>query len=717
MIFSGKKRLSVVGIIIAAFALGIAAFCVYSFFFSAAWGSTFQVSVVFYDTVNQEPLSGVSVVCSRNHSRNAQEAVTDEQGRASFDLSKGKYTLAWSIDGFSDGSQNITVQEDINLPPQYLVPRAGRKEAYIVAAWDGDADLDLCVYSDREERCIGRESLPGDAYVLGDIAGENYELAYMDNYTDASYTVFIKDYSAAGAAQEVQPKSVDIRIYTADGLLYQEQMRLSEPEAAKGDTALYECAHISGKMVEKSERYIEDLTDYPWAARDKNDPVGWTRESVIQVEVVYSYDDAGELKEITRSEYNEGGHVTLDAVYNRFGKLTREHKWVYADNGAIIEDSTAGYYNDKYRCYKTTYDAYENKISECIYDAYGFLLSEDRYEIQYDENGNMLARKEFYINSAGEQSLRYDNTYDEDGELISLHEYRDGELMRQKESEYDENGELKRTWWGFYNNVLDTAVYDADGDMLVGEYDTDGNEIKYTVYCYDEDGELKLDWWWEAQYNSEGNEISRRYYDANGELDWWWEAQYDSEGNKISYHYFDDYGDGEWNWWWEAEYDSDGRRTASYTYRDERKRLKTTVKLYEYTPEGERKIVYEYDTDGKTIDDMEMWEYNADGELTLHALTHDLESWEFRYEWTYDERGNETTSYRYVDDMGLNYGYEMEYDALDRMTVQRHYSGDGSVNVTNYTYTDVYDAAAGIVTAYKEIDGVISEKKIIWYYP
>lgn len=708
---SGKKRSSVIGIIIAAFTLGIAVFCVYRFFFSGALESTFEVSVVFYDTVNQEPLSGVSVVCRRSYNRHSQEAVTDEEGRVTFDLSKGKYTLGWSMDGYCDGSRNISVQEDVKLLPQYLVPCAGRREAYIVAVWDGEADIDLCVYSDQEKRCIGKESLPGDAYVLGDIVGQNYELAYLDDYTDESYTVFAKNYDAA---QGVQPKSIDISIYTAEGLLYHEQAALSEPETVEGNSALYECARISGGAVEKSGWYIEDLTDYPWAARDKNDPAGWTQESVRQIKEVYSYDDAGKLVKITRTEYNEGGHVTLDAAYNRFRKCIREHIGVYDDGGAVIETSTA-YYDEDYICYKTLYDAYGNIISSHEYDAYGSLQGGDQYEYQYDENGNILAKKRFYINSAGEQFLSWESTYDENGDTTSIHDYQHGILMRQMESEYDENGKLKRQWWGFYNNVLDTAVYDADGDMLVAEYDTDGNEIKYTVYCYDENGELELDWWWEAQYDSEGNEILCRYFDENGELDWWREAQYDSEGNEISCHYFYTYGDGIWNWWREAEYDSEGKLTASYTYRDERKILET-AELYEHTPEGKRKIVYGYDTDGETIDDMEMWEYNADGELTLHARTYDLETWVFRVETIYDERGNETAYYHYVDDIVLEYGSETEYDALDRMTVQRRYSGDGSVNVTTYTYTDVYDAAAGIVTTYKEIDGVIREKEITWYY-
>lgn len=34
----------------------------------------------------------------------------------------------------------------------------------------------------------------------------------------------------------------------------------------------------------------------------------------------------------------------------------------------------------------------------------------------------------------------------------------------------------------------------------------------------------------------------------------------------------------------------------------------------------------------------------------------------------------------------------------DIVTVERSYSGDGSVNVTTYIYTDVFDAAAGTVT-------------------
>ncbi|MDE7223374.1 MAG: hypothetical protein K2O34_06300, partial [Acetatifactor sp.] len=570
-----KKRTEpIIVVIMAVVLLAMTIFGIYRFWFYVK--PVYPVSMIFYDVVNQEPLSGVSVVCRRGHSRHVQEeAMTDSEGRVVFDLPEGKYTLDWSVDGYYDGSQNIFARETGMLPVQYLVPRAGWREAYIVAAWDGNADLDLCIYHDQEQRCIGRESLPGDAYVLEDIADKSYELAYLDDYTDGSYTVFIKDYDGAGDTQRVQPEDVDIRIYTAEGLMYHEQTALSELESAESYTALYECARISGQTVEKSERYIEDLTDYPWAARDKNDPARWMEDSVMQAKEVYSYDDAGKLGGITRTQYNESGQVTLDATYNGFGKCIWEHIWIYDDGGAVIKQNT-GYYGKDYRYYEAEYDSYGNITLKCNYDKYGSLQGVDRYEYQYDENGNMLARKDFYINGDGEEFITWEAVYDESGELISLHDYGHGVLERQIESEYDENGKLRRRWAGFYNNVRETAVYNIDGDWLEEEYDDQGNMIKYSVYCYNEDGELELDWREEYQYDSAGNEISCRRFDKNGELDWSRKAEYDAAGNQIFCHEFYEYGDGVWDKWWKAEYDSDGRIAAAYTYRGGGKRLTTS---------------------------------------------------------------------------------------------------------------------------------------------
>ncbi|MDE7223849.1 MAG: hypothetical protein K2O34_08735, partial [Acetatifactor sp.] len=129
---------------------------------------------------------------------------------------------------------------------------------------------------------------------------------------------------------------------------------------------------------------------------------------------------------------------------------------------------------------------------------------------------------------------------------------------------------------------------------------------------------------------------------------------------------------------------------------------------------GECKTVYHYVGARETIEDMETWEYNVNGKLTLHARTDDLETWVFWDETIYDERGNETASYHYVDDMVLSYGRETEYDEMNNATLERFYHSDGSIEVT--TYTNVYDAAAGTVTIYEETGGVIRERRINRYW-
>lgn len=586
---------------------------------------------------------------------------------------------------------------------QYLVPALEKNEAYIIVEWDFDADLDLCVYSEQEERCIVRDGLSESDHVLGDIAHRNYELAYLKDYRHTDYTVFLKDYSASQSAEGTEPGSVDIRMYVSRVSLYHKRAVLRTQELPEGSPLLYECVHLHGAVMEESGRYIEDLSGYSWAVRDKNDPAGWIGESTVQVEEIYTYDALGNIGGIERWEYNENGRMTRNAFYNSYKKLDREYVVEY-DGDEKIVGSTSIYYGDEYIRYERLYDDWGNEVMEYKYSADGSFQGGDRNEIQYSENGAVLSRREYYIDSDGRQIPSWESTYNENGDLTSLHEYYRGVLVRQMESEYDENGELKRRWWGFYHDILDIAEYKADGDLLVSEYDADGKET-YFVYKYNEDGELAL--FFKADYDDDGHEILRQYYDGDGQTTSWHETQYNAEGKEISYCEYS--GDGTREYGRRTEYGAN--RETVYSYEDGDWRLWV---LREYTAEGWIETKYVYESDGKTLWYKEMWEYNADGEWTLHARTNDLVSWDYRDEWTFDERGNETASYHYKDNMVFEYGVETEYDALDNITVQRWYNGDGTVGVTNYII--IYDAAAGTVTKYKEEDGIIKKKEITRYY-
>lgn len=694
-----KRKRFAIGIIIAC----LAVIGVYIYNFHVNPKDIFQVSMTFYDVMNQEPIADVSVAVARcNGNRVEQEIITDEEGRVVFNLPRGKYTFCWSREGYCDDSRDIAVREERALT-QYLVPVFGKNEAYIIAEWDFDADLDLCVYSGQEERCIVRDGLSEGDHVLGDIADRNYELAYLKDYRHTDYAVFLKDYSASQGAEGAEPGSVDIRMYTSGTFPYHERAVLEMQEVPEEGVALYECVRINGGAMEESGRYIEDLSGYSWAVRDKNDPAGWIGESTVQAKETYTYDALGKVSNIECWEYNENGRVIRSVGYNRYKKLDREYTAVYDEDGRIVK-STSIHYDDEYTRYERLYDAWGTEVVENRYNADGSFRGGDRKEIQYSENGDVLSERKFYIDSEGRQIPSWESTYDENGDLTSLHDYERGVLVRQMESEYDESGKLKRRWWGFYHDILDRAVYAADGDRLVSEYDADGKET-YFVYKYNEDGELAL--YIKAYYDEDGHEILRQYYDEDGQTTSWYETQYNAEGQEISYCEY--WRDGTLEYGRRTEYGAN--RKTVYRYEDGDWRLWI---MREYTAEGWPETEYKYRSDGKTLDYKEMWEYNADGEWTLHACTSDLVSWDYRDEWTFDERGNETANYHYKDDMVLKYGVETEYDPLDNITVQRWYNSDGTVKVTNYTI--IYDAAAGTVTKYKEEEGMIKKKEITRYY-
>ena len=315
-----KRKRFAIGMIIAC--LAVIGVYIYNFHVNTKY--IFQVSMTFYDVMNQEPLADVSVAVARcNGNRVEQEIITDEEGRAVFNLPRGKYTFCWNREGYCDDSRDIAVREE-GVLAQYLVPALGKNEAYIIAEWDFDADLDLCVYSGQEERCIVRDGLSEGDHVLGDIADRNYELAYLKDYRHTDYAVFLKDYSASQGAERAEPGAVDIRMYTSGTFPYHERAVLEMQEVPEEGVALYECVRINGGAMEESGRYIEDLSGYSWAVRDKNDPAGWIGESTVQEKETYTYDALGKVSNIECWEYNENGRVIRSVGYNRYKKLDRE---------------------------------------------------------------------------------------------------------------------------------------------------------------------------------------------------------------------------------------------------------------------------------------------------------------------------------------------------------------------------------------------------------
>lgn len=695
-----KRQFLLVGIMVACLVSGWLIMDKYECLITENIENTFQITLALYDARSQKPIPNELTICVNDDSdtekKETVKVETDDEGVAIYNLNEGKYIVYLNIEGYYEKSVNILVDEGISIFPIYLIPCLQNDSAYVIAEWNGVSDIDLCIYSEQEGRCIAQQMISEEDgeenFVLRDNSIGTYEIAYLENFNKDNYIIFLKEYdkSTEKPLEESMPQDIKISIYNVEGLWYSETVTLRNLEASD-EIKLYEWGAINEGAIESRNIYIEDLTDYKWAARNKYDIVSWIDESKIQIEEIYIYNEGGIIEQITRAIFDEKGNLLAESVYNSEGVCTSENKYEskYDENEKLVMESEEHYADGtlEYRR-EVTYDAYGNSISSYVYNPDGSVKEGGWSIIQYDGNGNILV-KELYRVGMEQPYYKYEYTYDEDGHRIFFSEYgRNGLFERKVNQEYDESGQVRRVQIELYNEAImeyvDDDTYEIYGEqpyIEVLEYDADGNQIGF--YVYDKEGMLES--WWEAEYDANGKELFKRYYDCEL-LDFWIESQYDNNGNLI----------------------------VQYIYEDEDKTLRAS-EHHEYTAEGRREILYTYAADGEKPEDMEIREYDMKDNIILHARTYDLETWLFWNEWVYDEKGNEISYSHFVGEKVLEYRREMEYDSMNNETLNRLYRSDGTIREIINKY--VYDSAAGRVTMYQYIDGVKTEKKTTLYYP
>lgn len=173
-----------------------------------------------------------------------------------------------------------------------------------------------------------------------------------------------------------------------------------------------------------------------------------------------------------------------------------------------------------------SHDEYGNLLRYASFDAEGNILSEYRYEYQYDDAGNILLSKSYadgVLQSEDSYTMGSEgwmvpvkgvmymddgsttiNEYDEYGNIILVQSFdTDGNLTFDSRSEYaqDDNG-------GFYE-ARATEVYD-DGVKIVAEYNSWGDITRRERY--NADGTLEGEDVWEYGYDETGNEQWRKEY-------------------------------------------------------------------------------------------------------------------------------------------------------------------------------------------------------------
>ncbi len=231
------------------------------------------LKVMARDILYNAALSDVKVVIYKGYDNVGGEvvleAVTQANGEVHFELVPGEYTLWLEAEGYYSEQKNIAVSENENIYAECMVPEITDNRAYVLIEWDSDRDLDLCVFNAQTSQHISIvNALDTEGnFLLGDNGAESgYEAICISDYTTGIYTVYVRDDASLleGTESVMEAEGLEISVYVAEGMLYERKADSAENAAMWSPLYLYD-----GAAIELDE-YIYDLSEYPWATRDKN---------------------------------------------------------------------------------------------------------------------------------------------------------------------------------------------------------------------------------------------------------------------------------------------------------------------------------------------------------------------------------------------------------------------------------------------------------------
>ena len=291
------------------------------------------------------------------------------------------------------------------------------------------------------------------------------------------------------------------------------------------------------------------------------------------------------------------------------------------------------------------------------YDQYG---NTQRYA-NFDAEGNMVSES------------RYENEYDDAGNLLSARFYSDG-VLQNEDTYVENNGEF----------ILAKSTMYYDGGCTVNEYDEYGNMVHMSDT--DEAGNVEAESWYEYTMDPDGGFYESKYTERlpeGGKL----EAQYTPMGDIIVRVWYDEAGNETRVDTWEYEYNEAGQDEWQKQYTD-------GVLVYEITGYGEYsnsefsmrypECIIEYYEDGTRLEQKHgsngeietETAYSAGGDvvevLTYTYETYEDGNWKAIQVFNGDKLVQDKQYARTADDSG---------SYLETETV---YNDDGTTTVTTY---------------------------------
>ncbi len=216
---------------------------------------------------------------------------TDDLGRCFFDgIDAGTYDMLVSADGYNDRRMQIEVTGEPGGSVVPLAPEIINDDCCILLEWDGDQDLELCVYNEALGEYINTahpvDSAAGGFLYADHGNSEKYELFYLHDMShEIRKSIYVLDGEAAqaGEASTMEADGVKISVYSIDGLCY------LETAAASQSAALWNPCYIyAGEVLPSDQEYIEDLSNQTWTSLEEEDQftvsTDWASAYLAQLE-------------------------------------------------------------------------------------------------------------------------------------------------------------------------------------------------------------------------------------------------------------------------------------------------------------------------------------------------------------------------------------------------------------------------------------------------
>ena len=458
----------------------------------------------------RELLPGAEVTLRAGAGAKTGEALqtleADAEGRIETTLPAGTYTAQIDAAGYATVYVTVEVAEQETTAEGYLLPAVPEGQTGIVLTWEGEADLDLTLFTPYQ-------STGGDmAHIGGSIASDGNgnslvadnasgcEVMYVNTAAAGSYKLYVNDYteSSAGnyAADTMEGLNIHIYIYDSTGLIAE----LVFPAGQTG--VVWEAADLNGGRVTPGQRVYVSLEGKSWWTQSK--------EQMVLVKTT-SYNSDGSQGNWVEYSYDAAGNLTREIGYDPDGSIDHRYEYNYDAAGNLTRKTWYRPGDIKWNWYEYSYDAAGNQTRYIEYLPDGII--NDWIEWSYDAAGNQTRVTTY--NTVGSIKYWTEYSYDAAGNKTGETHYdSDGSMSGWDEYSYDAAGNKTRvTHYGYTGSMSGWYEY---------SYDAAGNMTR-EIWCRS-DGSIYH--WYEYSYDEAGNMTRETCYNSDGSISIWYECTY-----------------------------------------------------------------------------------------------------------------------------------------------------------------------------------------------